>query len=72
LLERPRRRARIRLGRPGTERDIGFAVATEEIVAYPNEPADGPVAASLRGGVALFVGFSAVSYRRLPGRHRQL
>jgi low temperature requirement protein LtrA len=47
---------------------IGFAVATEEIVAHPGEPAGGAVVAALGVGVALFVGFSAVSYWRLSGR----
>jgi len=47
---------------------IGFAVATEEIVAHPDEPASAAVVAALGVGVALFVGFSAVSYWRLSGR----
>jgi low temperature requirement protein LtrA len=47
---------------------IGFAVATEEIVAHPDEPAGGAVVAALGIGVALFVGFSALSYWRLSGR----
>jgi len=47
---------------------IGFAVAIEEIVAHPGEPASAAVVAALGVGVALFVGFSAVSYWRLSGR----
>jgi low temperature requirement protein LtrA len=41
---------------------VGFAVAIEEIVAHPDEPAPAVVVASLGLGVVLFVGFSAVSY----------
>jgi hypothetical protein len=41
---------------------VGFAVALEEIVAHPDEPAPAVVVAALGVGVALFVGFSAVSY----------
>jgi low temperature requirement protein LtrA len=47
---------------------IGFAVATEEIVAHPDEPAGPAVVAALAIGTALFVGFSAVSYWQLTGR----
>jgi low temperature requirement protein LtrA len=47
---------------------IGFAVATEEIVAHPDEPASAAVVAALGIGVALFVGFSAFSYWRLASR----
>jgi low temperature requirement protein LtrA len=47
---------------------IGFAVAIEEMVAHPDEPADAAVVAALGVGVALFVGFSAASYWRLYGR----
>lgn len=47
---------------------VGFAVAIEEIVLHPNEPASAPVVLSLGLGVALFVGFSAVSYWRVTGR----
>jgi low temperature requirement protein LtrA len=47
---------------------IAFAVAIEEIVRHPDEPAPAPVIAALGVGVALFVGFSAVAYRRLLGR----
>jgi low temperature requirement protein LtrA len=47
---------------------IGFAVAIEEIVAHSDEPASGAVVAALGVGVALFVGFSAVSYWRLSRR----
>ena len=47
---------------------IGFAVAIEEIVAHPDEPAKGVVVAALGVGVALFVGFSAVSYWLLHRR----
>src|SRR5215217_7332043 len=46
---------------------IAFAVATEEIVAHPDQPPSAAVIAALGVGVALFVGFSAVSYRRLGG-----
>ncbi len=48
---------------------VGFAVAVEEFVAHPDEPASGAVIAALGAGVALFVGFSAVSYWVL---HRRL
>ncbi|MEO5987187.1 MAG: low temperature requirement protein A [Candidatus Limnocylindria bacterium] len=41
---------------------VGFAVAVEEMVAHPDEPVSGSVIAALGVGVALFVGFSAVSY----------
>ncbi len=41
---------------------VGFAVAVEEVVAHPDEPMSGAVIAALGAGVALFVGFSAVSY----------
>jgi low temperature requirement protein LtrA len=47
---------------------IAFAVAIEEIVRHPEEPAPTAVIAALGVGVALFVGFSAVAYRRLHGR----
>ncbi len=47
---------------------IGFAVAIEEIVAHPDEPAKAVVVAALGAGVALFVGFSAVSYWLLHRR----
>jgi low temperature requirement protein LtrA len=47
---------------------IGFAAAVEEIVAHPEEPASAAVVASLGVGVALFVGFAAVSWWRLSGR----
>jgi low temperature requirement protein LtrA len=46
---------------------IGFAVATEEILAHPDEPAGVAVVGALGAGVALFVGFSAFSYWRLGG-----
>jgi low temperature requirement protein LtrA len=46
---------------------VGFAVAIEEIVAHPDEPAHPEVVAALGVGVALFVVSSAVSYRRLHG-----
>ncbi len=41
---------------------VGFAVAVEEMVAHPADPLSGAVIAALGVGVALFVGFSAVSY----------
>jgi low temperature requirement protein LtrA len=41
---------------------VGFAVAIEEIVAHPDEPAPAVVVSALGVGVVLFVGFSAVSY----------
>ena len=41
---------------------VGFAVAVEEFVAHPDEPASGAVIGALGVGVALFVGFSAVAY----------
>ena len=44
---------------------VGFAVAIEEMVAHPDEPASAGVVAALGIGVALLVGFSAVSYWRL-------
>jgi low temperature requirement protein LtrA len=47
---------------------IGFAAAIEEMVLYPDEHAEPAVVAALGIGVALFVGFSAVSYWRLSGR----
>lgn len=47
---------------------VGFAVAVEEMVAHPDEPASGAVIAALGIGVALFVGFSAVSYWYLHRR----
>ena len=47
---------------------VGFAVAIEEIAAHPDEPAPAAVLASLGIGVALFVAFSALSYRLLGGR----
>lgn len=47
---------------------VGFAVAIEEIVAHPEDPAPAAVVAALGVGVALFVGFSAVAYWRLRGR----
>jgi low temperature requirement protein LtrA len=47
---------------------IGFAVAIEEMVAHPDEPAEGAVVLALGVGVALFVAFSAVSFWRLHGR----
>jgi low temperature requirement protein LtrA len=47
---------------------IGFAVAIEEIVLHPDEPAPAAVVAALGVGVALYVGFSAVAYWRLYHR----
>jgi low temperature requirement protein LtrA len=47
---------------------VAFAVAIEEIVAHPADPAPAVVIGALGLGVALFVGFSAVSYWRLYGR----
>jgi low temperature requirement protein LtrA len=47
---------------------IGFAAAIEEMVLHPDEHAEPAVVAALGIGVALFVGFSAVSYWRLSGR----
>ena len=47
---------------------VAFAVAIEEIVIHPGDPAPTEVVAALGLGVALFVGFSAVSFWRLHGR----
>ena len=41
---------------------VGFAVAVEEFVAHPDEPASGAVIGALGVGVVLFVGFSAIAY----------
>lgn len=41
---------------------IGFAVAIEEMVAHPDDPAPVTVVAALGLGVTLFVGFSALSF----------
>jgi low temperature requirement protein LtrA len=46
---------------------VGFAVAIEEIVAHPDEPASAAVIASLGIGVSLFVACSALSLRLLGG-----
>lgn len=46
---------------------VGYAVAIEEMVAHPADPAGAAVVAALGVGVALFVGFSAVSYWRVSG-----
>ncbi|MEO6207434.1 MAG: low temperature requirement protein A [Candidatus Limnocylindrales bacterium] len=46
---------------------VGFAVAIEEIVAHPGEPAPAAVVASLGIGVALFVAGTALSLRLLDG-----
>ena len=46
---------------------VGFAVAVEEMVAHPDDPASAAVVAAVGVGVALFVGFSAVSYWRVSG-----
>jgi low temperature requirement protein LtrA len=47
---------------------VGFAVAIEEMVAHPEDPAGAAVVGALGVGVALFVGFSAVSYWRVSGK----
>ncbi len=47
---------------------IAFAVAVEEIIHHPGEPASGGVMASLALGPALFVGASAFACWRLTGR----
>jgi low temperature requirement protein LtrA len=47
---------------------IGFAVAIEEIVAHPDEPAGSAVVAALGVGICLFVGSAALSWWRLSGR----
>ena len=46
---------------------IGFAVGIKDIVGHPDEPSRPEVVLALGVGVALFVGFSAVSWRRLGG-----
>ncbi len=46
---------------------VGFAVAIEEIVAHPAEPAPAAVVAALGIGVSLFVACSALSLRLLGG-----
>ena len=46
---------------------VGFAVAIEEIVIHPADPAHGEVIASLGIGVSLFVAASALSLRLLGG-----
>ncbi len=46
---------------------VGFAVAIEEIVAHPDEPASAAVLAALGIGVSLFVACSALSLRILGG-----
>lgn len=46
---------------------VGYAVAIEEMVAHPDEPTGAAVVGALGIGVALFVGFSAVSYWRVTG-----
>jgi low temperature requirement protein LtrA len=47
---------------------VGFAVAVEEMMLHPAAAASGSVIASLAGGVALFVGSSALAYWRIAGR----
>jgi low temperature requirement protein LtrA len=47
---------------------VGFAVAIEEIVAHPDEPAGPAVVAALGVGIALFVGAAALSWWRLSGQ----
>ena len=47
---------------------IAFAIAVKEFMHHPNEPAPGPVIASLAVGVALFVGASAFACWRTTGR----
>jgi low temperature requirement protein LtrA len=46
---------------------VAFAVAIEEIVSHPSDPAPPEVVAALGIGIALVVGFSAVASRRLSG-----
>ncbi len=46
---------------------VGYAVAIEEMVAHPEDPAGALVVGALGVGVALFVGFSAASYWRASG-----
>lgn len=46
---------------------VGYAVAIEEMVAHPEDPAGAIVVGALGVGIALFVGFSAVSYWRVSG-----
>ncbi len=46
---------------------VGFAVAIEEIVAHPEDPAPAAVLASLGIGVALFVASSALALRLCGG-----
>ena len=54
---------------------IGFAAAVEEIVAHPADVAPPAVVAALGVGIILFVGSSALAYRRLtaaaPGGPRR-
>ncbi|MEZ5137601.1 MAG: low temperature requirement protein A [Acidimicrobiales bacterium] len=46
---------------------IAFAVAVEEVMVHPDEPASARVIAALAVGVGLFVGCSAASHRRITG-----
>jgi low temperature requirement protein LtrA len=46
---------------------IGFAVAVEEIVIHPDQPAEAAVVASLVVGVGLFITASAAAHLRLSG-----
>lgn len=47
---------------------IGFAAAVEEIVAHPADVASPAVVAALGVGIILFIGSSALAYRRVTGR----
>ncbi len=47
---------------------IGFAAAVEEIVAHPADVAPPSVVAALGVGIILFIGSSALAYRRVTGR----
>ena len=46
---------------------IGVAVAVEEIMVHPDEPAPQKVLVALAAGVALFLGSTALAHRRLNG-----
>jgi low temperature requirement protein LtrA len=46
---------------------IGFAVAVEEILLHPDEPAEAAVVVALAVGIGLFVGCSAAAFRRVTG-----
>lgn len=47
---------------------IGFAVAVEEIMVHPDEPAPRKVLVALAGGIVLFNWSTALSYWRLRGQ----